>query len=156
MYNYYTAEWLCMDVLNEATVGVVSAANLIYTWSQTPIRFYYVLLALGYLYKGFAAIFQAFTFCYTTTVEIQVRRKPNWLDLFNTRNFWKTATDLAWDVFSPGRIEIIFDILAVFLSVWYNDWVRFCWFAPIAVLNASVESYLFIDLYRDLPTFRLL
>ena len=46
-----------MDVLNEATVGIVSAANLVYTWAQTPIRFYYVFVAIGYLYKGFAAIF---------------------------------------------------------------------------------------------------
>lgn len=155
LYNYYTAEWLCMDVLNEATIGVVSAANLVYTWALKPIRFYYLFVAVGYLYKGFAAILQAFSYCYTTTTEIAVRRKPNWGDLFTARNFWGTATDLLADVFSPGRIEIIFDWAAVFLCVWYNDWVRFMWFGPVAIMNLTMESYLVIDLYRDLPAFKL-
>ena len=113
------------------------------------------MIALGYLYKGFAALWQAFDYCYTTEIELPVRRKPNWADLFTSRNFWSTAEKLWYDVFSPGRIEIVFDILAVFLCVWFNDWVRFMWFAPVAVLNLMMESYLVIDLYRDLPTFRI-
>ena len=108
--------YYCIDGTMEAAIGIASMATLAYRFGANTIQFYYVIIALPYLYGTGIGIWYSVGYCAKGDHTVKLRDdKATWANLGNGR---ADASAVLYAIFSPLHVIILPSLVAAGFSIY--------------------------------------
>ena len=149
----YEVQYICLDAFFEIMVGALSSLLLGYEYSKNAIRFYWLALAIPYLYQSFRGILYVTSYC---ELDVEFVTVPNGKSIEDINNDSTISAGekyfmLFQKIFTPSRMQIAADVLSLMLSAYMNLWNESAWFAASMIPNTAFEIYYLVEPKYSMP-----